>query len=179
MATAFADDVGHLLLGIGEAFDQLDVAIGLLDRIEVTALDIFDDRQLQNRAVVKLTDDDGDLVQPGALGGSPAALAGDNLVVAEMARVGPDHDRLDNAALANRGGELVQFGLGEIAAGLVWIGAQPLDWHGGRWASVRHVDLWLMGACRRECGFTNFATYFAQKCRKAASEAPAFRLFAH
>ena len=60
---AFADLAGDFLLGELELFGQLRVAVGFLDGVEIFALEIFDERQFQHRAVIGLADDDGDFRQ--------------------------------------------------------------------------------------------------------------------
>ena len=55
--------------------------LGLFDRVEVFALNVFDDRQLGHLPVVDLADQDGHLPPIGGLGGTQAALAGDQFVV--------------------------------------------------------------------------------------------------
>ena len=65
--------------------DQLLVAERFLDRVEVGALDVLDDRELERGAVVDVAHDDRDLRQPRALRRAPAAFAGDDLVAAGVA----------------------------------------------------------------------------------------------
>ena len=85
--------------------DQLRVALGLLDWVEVFALQIFHERQLERRSVVHVADDDRHLGQAGHLRGAPTAFAGDEFVTA-LAR--PHDQRLHDAVLADRLGQLVQ-----------------------------------------------------------------------
>ncbi len=106
---------------------ELGVARGLLERVEVGPLHVFDDGDLERLAVAGLDDDDRDLVQPRPLRGPPAALAGDDLVSVRDAGNGADDDRLDDAALLDRGGELVELRVVEALARVARIGAQELD----------------------------------------------------
>ena len=80
MAAAFTDDLGNLFLAIAEFFQQSAVALGFFQRVEVGALDILDDRDLQRLGVARLDDDDRDFVQAGALRRAPAAFAGDDFI---------------------------------------------------------------------------------------------------
>src|SRR5262249_27358185 len=64
------------------------------------------------------------------LRGAPAALAGNQLIMARAQR--PDDDRLDHAALRDRGGELVERLLGEVPARLVGVRLDVGDRQHGR-----------------------------------------------
>ena len=59
---------------------QPPVRLRFFDRIQIVALDVLDERDLQQLIVGDLADDDGDLEQAGALRRAPAAFAGDDLV---------------------------------------------------------------------------------------------------
>ena len=72
---------------------------------------------------VDLEHDDRNLVQAGALRRAPAPLAGDDLEVIGLAAHGAHHDRLHDAALADRVGQLVELGVGEVAPRVARIGA--------------------------------------------------------
>jgi hypothetical protein len=58
---------------------------------------------------------------------APAAFSGDDLIA--VAAGGPHHDRLDNAAIANRAREFVELGIGKCASRIVRIGVDQLDRH--------------------------------------------------
>ena len=88
VARGLADDVGQLLLAVAEAVDELAVARRLLDGVEVGALHVLDDGELEHLAVGELAHDDRHRVQPGHLRRAPAALAGDDLVVLACAGSG-------------------------------------------------------------------------------------------
>ncbi len=129
MAAALADHLGHRLLGAAEPVDQRLVAEGLLHRVQVGALDVFDDGDLQHVEVVQLAHQHRHRVQPGALGRAPAPLARNDLILARSAGGGPHQDRLQHALLADRRGQLLQLGFAEAAARLVRIAAEKLDRH--------------------------------------------------
>ena len=78
-------------------------ALRLLDRVEVLADHVLDQRRLQALGLGLVADDRRHLLQAGLLGGAPAALAGDQLVAA--VGEGADEQRLDDAAGLDRGGE--------------------------------------------------------------------------
>jgi hypothetical protein len=120
----------------------MGVAGSFLERIEVRALHILDDGDLEGFAVPRLDDDDGELVQPCPLGGAPAALASYDLVSVGDASDGEDDDRLDDPALLDRGGELIELRIVEPLSRVARIGTQELI---GVWRVPRETS-----AC---CGF--------------------------
>ena len=69
----------HLLLGEAEFAGEALVGAGLLDGVEILALEVLDDGDLHGLLVGDLADDGGDGGFAGALGGEPAALSGDEL----------------------------------------------------------------------------------------------------
>ena len=64
VAAALADDLGDLFLAVAELVDQRAIAFRLLERIEVGALHVLDDRELQSFRIGRFDDDDRHLVQP-------------------------------------------------------------------------------------------------------------------
>ena len=80
MAAALADDARDVGLRIVVVGAELRVAVRLLDRVEIGALDVLDDGEFERLAIADVDDDDRDLVQAGALRRAPAPLAGDDLV---------------------------------------------------------------------------------------------------
>ena len=115
MAAALADDLGDVFLAVVEFVHQRAIAFGLFERIEIGALHVFDDGNLQRFGIGRFDDDDGHFVQAGALRRAPAPFAGDDLVGVGRAAHRPRDDRLNDAALAQRGDELVKFGIGKNA----------------------------------------------------------------
>jgi hypothetical protein len=104
--------------------DQLAVAFRLLNRIQVLTLDVLDQRDLGRSRIIDLADDRRNGMQSGALRSSPSALAGDDL---EAITVRTKQDRLKNAALCDRIGELVDRLFLELAPRLLRIGANTPD----------------------------------------------------
>ena len=90
------------LLGEAELVDELPVGARRLDRVEVLALEVLDERELELLAVGELADDRRDPLEAGQPGGPDASLAGDELVAVE--RLGHE-DRLEDAVLADARGE--------------------------------------------------------------------------
>ena len=124
VAARLVDELADIVLGMAVPVDQLAIALGLLDRVQILALDILDQRDLRRRRLVDLADDRRDRVQPRPLRRAPAALAGDDL---KPVAVGPQQDRLEHPALGDRIGQLVDRFLAELDARLVGIGPDPRD----------------------------------------------------
>ena len=111
---------GHGLLGEAALVDQPLETQGSLDGVEVLALDVFHDGQLEHGHVVGLADVGRDLGQAGHAGGAVAPFAADDLVAGRSGL--PQRERLDDAQGADRVGEFGQrFGI-EAFARLVGVG---------------------------------------------------------
>ena len=90
--------------------------LGLFDRVEILALDVFDDGQLGHLAVVDVANLHGHLAPVGGLGGAEPALAGDQFeAVADAA----DDEWLQNAVRANAVGQIGDLGFVERLPRLV------------------------------------------------------------
>ena len=116
------DALGDVVLGEPELVDELAVREGRLDRVEVLALQVLDEGELELLAVRELADDGGDPLEAGGDGGSKPSLAGDELVAVED--LGHE-DRLDDPVLGDarrERGELVRH---RTCAGLVRVRADP------------------------------------------------------
>ncbi len=107
--------LGDLLLCVTEARDQLAVAGGLLDRVQVLALHVLDDGELGDILVGELAHDDGHGVQRRFLRRAPAPLAGDDLIAAALA-IWTGDNRLHETLGADRLRELGELGGIEILA---------------------------------------------------------------
>ena len=103
----FADALGDVFLAQVELAGEAHEGLRFLDRVEVLALQVLDERHLQDIAVaLDLDDAHRDLLEPELDGRAPAAFAGDELQLA------PDlaHDeRLDNPVLADRIDQLLEL----------------------------------------------------------------------
>jgi hypothetical protein len=100
------------------------VAVGFLDRIQVLALQVFYQRELQSFMIARVPYYHRNVTQPGLHSGAPAALAGDQL---EPVVFGTDHQRLNNSLVANRTGEFGDFRLVERPARLEGARRDALD----------------------------------------------------
>src|SRR5947207_6707106 len=87
---------GEILLREGELVDQLAIGARRLDRVEILALQVLDQRQLELLAIGKLANDRRDPLEAGHPRGTDASLAGDELITVD--RLGHE-DRLDDAVL--------------------------------------------------------------------------------
>jgi hypothetical protein len=80
VAAALAYDLGDGVLAMVELCCKRLIAHRLFERIEIGALHILDDRELQRLAIVHIELHDRHHMQAGALRRPPAPLAGDDLV---------------------------------------------------------------------------------------------------
>ena len=126
VTAALADGSRQHLLRMTKFLYQPLEGLRLLERGEVAALEVLDQRELQRLAVAELAHDHRDLVQPGPLRCAPAPLAGHDLV-AGRSRGRPHEEGLEHAMLAQRGCQRLQLVLGEGTAGLEGGGAEELD----------------------------------------------------
>ena len=75
MAAAFADDLAQLFLRIAKALNEITVAAGLLDGVQVGTLDVLDNRKLKRFLIRQRPDDDGNEMHRRLLSSPPPALA--------------------------------------------------------------------------------------------------------
>jgi hypothetical protein len=115
--TRAADAPAELLARQPELLDEQRAGARLLDRREVLARHVLDQRELERRGVVLRAHERGHGVEAGELRGAPTAFAGDQLVGAAGERA--HEDRLQDAALAQRAGQREQARLVEVLAGLM------------------------------------------------------------
>ena len=123
-----ADLRGGLLLRQVELPDQLRVASGLLNGVEVLPLEVLDERQFQYRPIIRRADNDRHFRQPDHLGGAPAAFAGDQFV---MITLKADNERLNDALFLDRVRQLPKGFGGKILSRLQRRGADRAT--GTRW----------------------------------------------
>ena len=117
----FSHPIRHLFLCEAVFLHQHLIAPGLFGRVQVLSLEVLDQAQLHHFAVIRLNDDCRHLRQAGQLGGPPASLTGDDLVVAggQTAHCQRLDDTVDPDRLCQIGqGILVKALPGLIQAGL-------------------------------------------------------------
>src|SRR5690606_34919301 len=138
-----ADGLGGLGVRHVELVDQALERTRLLERIQVLALDILDQRDGDRGLVRDIPDHGRDLLETCELRGAPSTLARNDLV-ARLARTlqRPDDDRLHDALLTNRIGELRQRLLAHVDARLVAAALEQVD---------RQLSQHVVGAQRRRC----------------------------
>src|SRR5882672_4168641 len=141
VAPALADDLGDLVLAAFEFIRQRVIALRLFHGVEIFALDVFDDRDLERVAVVDVDRHDRHLVQADDLRRAPATLASDDLETVLRALDRAHHDRLDYAVLPDRIGEFPEFSVGEGAARIARIGPEKFD----RYLALRARPILMLG----------------------------------
>ena len=129
VAAALADDPGDVLVAVTVLARQRLIAAGLFQRIEIAALHVLDDGELERLAVGRFERHDRNVVQAGALRRPPAPLAGDDLVGILRPAHRPHHDRLDDAALLDRCRQVIELRLGEMPARIARIRLEIFDRH--------------------------------------------------
>ncbi len=118
--TAAAEPVGELGVGDAELFEELFVGGGLVERVELDAVDVLEQRVAEHHVVGGVPDDRGEGGESDAARGPEAALAHD-----ELERSGArlaDDDRLQEPELADRVLELRQRLFVEAGARLLRVG---------------------------------------------------------
>ena len=110
-----------------EALNQLAIAFGFFDGAQVSALDVFDQRQFVSFAIAHLTDNGRHHMELGHLRGPPAAFTGDQLVSVAGALLRAHQDRLHQPLGADGVGKLGQSGLVEPAPRLPGTRIDPFD----------------------------------------------------
>ena len=85
-------------LGHAELLEQAAVAFGFLDGVEVLALEVLDQGGGHGFGVGEVAHQGRHFVQPGGLGGAPAAFAGDDLEPVRRVGIGTGEEGLEDAA---------------------------------------------------------------------------------
>ena len=136
----------------------------LFDRVEVFALEVLDERELQHVLIGRFADNDRRLRQPRPLRRPPAAFASDEFkLVAALA----GDQRLDDPVLFDRGDEFIEMVVAENGARLERRGHDPRQVHeldplpafeGGRGRRDPRID---------ECAESFAESEFGHKCGEA------------
>jgi hypothetical protein len=128
MASGFVNDPGDIFLRVAVAIDQLSIAFGFLNCVQVLALDILDQRDLGRGRLVEFANKRGDRVQPRPLCRPPSAFAGDDLITFAIP-MWPQQDRLEYTALGDRIRELVDRLLTELDTRLIGVRTNSPDFN--------------------------------------------------
>ena len=140
MAARFAERLGHILLAVVELADQAQEGGGFLQGVEVAALQVLDEGDLDGLGIAEVAHHRRQFVEARPLRRPPAPLAGDDLIgraAAAAAVCGPHHQGLDDALGTDRGGEALDLGLVEALARLIRLRRQMLDGDGEQRAVPR------------------------------------------
>lgn len=86
MAPRLPDDPPQLFLAMAIILDQAAIGLALFPRVQLLALDILDQRNLERGAVIKSLDQNRHLMELSPLRCAPAALPGDNLIMPPKSR---------------------------------------------------------------------------------------------
>ena len=99
---------------------QTLIGMRCFDRIQILALDILDERELEHLWFSNVLDDDGHLGEPGELRSTPAALPGDDLIGIAAAS---NNQRLNDPVGANGCCQLLESVRLEDCPGLhrIWL----------------------------------------------------------
>lgn len=143
-------------MGTGEVGQQLLVCRRFLERIELGPVQVFQKSVPQHVVVLGVTDDGGDRIAAGELGGAQSAFPHDQLVAGLVAfiarglvtcgivRHAAHHDGLENAELADAVDQLRQVVLVEDLPGLAWIRPDVLDPHLGERRTRDRCEIGLL-----------------------------------
>lgn len=151
-----ADPLGDLFLGQGEFLKETLEGVGLFQWGEVFSLNVFDESDGEEIVVGEVRDHDGDGGEFGELGGAPASLAGDQGVGAVGLAL--DEERLEDAVLADAGGQFLEGRGVHARTGLERVGFDLVDgereWRGdgGRWGRLAGRDEGIQAAAKGRTG---------------------------
>ena len=120
-----AHRIRHFLVGESELLQQTLEPHGLLNGVEILALDVLDQGHRHGGLVTDLPHHCGDGGKAGPLGTAPAALAGDDLVAVDPEP--PHQQRLDDALGADRVRQFLQRLLVHVPPGLIAAALEEFD----------------------------------------------------
>ena len=163
--SVFAGAVGNILLSELEIGHQAFKCPRLLEGIEILALNIFNQGDLERLRLRDLADDCGNARQTRALRRSPAALAGNELIAGP---VRAQDERLDYAARADRARQLLER---------LFTKSRP--WLIRAW--VDQVDVHLVRArqCGRDCNRGGASLRLRLGLPDQGAQAPSQRVSGH
>ena len=174
--TAFADFDGDLFLGELKLGNELRVTLGFFEGIEVFALQVFDQGEFEDGAVVGDAEDDRDFRQTEKLGRAPAAFAGDEF---QMVALVADDERLDDALFLDGIGEFAEGFGRKIFARLERAGADAVERHAlDVLAVVHHRSENGCSECDRRKGGWRW-TADGRRATEKRAETPAQCWFCH
>ena len=116
MAAALVDQLRDFGLSQPFLFRQAVIGARFLDRIEIFALQVLDQRQRHNLTFAQIANNRRNFMELCTLGRAPAALPGHQAIAPGALR--RDDHRLNHPARGNRRRQFIQRGLVEVAARL-------------------------------------------------------------
>ena len=108
MASALADDAGDIRMRVSVVIAKLRVSAGFFECGKVCALDVFDDGDFEGLAIADIENEDGHLMQVGALSRAPSTFARDDLKGVGDLGYSTNEDGLNYASFANGSRELLE-----------------------------------------------------------------------
>ena len=121
--------LGHHLRDLGlrhvATFHKTTIPIRFLNGVQIRALDVFDERELERVIVVSLFDANGNLLKACHLACLPTTLASDNLI--RVRACFPHKNWLQETVSLDRGRKLLKFFLLELSSRLIGVRADRVD----------------------------------------------------
>ncbi len=118
MRPRLTNTLGKLFLGQSKFLNQPMIAFGLLESVEILALQILYQGNGQGVSVSEVLDQGRRLVQSGHGGGTPPSFASNDLEPAAICRMWPGQQWLQDTSGPDRRGELCQSRFVHRATGL-------------------------------------------------------------
>ena len=122
---ALAHLLGYFFLVQTKFFDEPSIRLGLLDRIKIVPLGIFNDSKLEFLLFLNVAHHNRYRAETSPLGGLETTFSSDKLIAIDS--VLRHHQRLQDAVLPDRLGELIKLLLIEMETRLVRIGDDLSD----------------------------------------------------
>ena len=124
MAAALSDRISQLLLRVSELLEQLPVGPRFFKRIQIGALDIFNESYLKCFTIAEFTDENRQFMKSRPLRGAPPAFTGNDFIFAVGALA--DYNRLQQPLLSNGFRQVLKFFFPELLARVVGVGMEQL-----------------------------------------------------
>ena len=145
---------------MAELVHQLAIAKRLFNRIEVSTLDILDNCDLKNFSIVKISNQNRQLVKLRPLSGPPTAFTRNDLILISDR---PNDQGLNNTLFLNRISEIAQIIFNEILARLIGVRNDFLNWN----QKIPKLRWRLSAGSRRFC---RSLSYVGHQCRQSATQ---------
>ena len=127
VASALSQCARELFLRMSEPIHKLAVPSRLFDRVQIRALDVFDDRNFQDLKIIVVADHGRYFVNLSKLGGTPASFAGNNLKFLRFSWILTDDKRLDDPSSTDGFSQVFEIARIEPTPGLIRVRGYPID----------------------------------------------------